>query len=99
KSRQDLIRRRRAAPITQAELARLVRLREYDRERNELRASILDRLDAGADVEGGELECKGNYYEPHSVTWKQLMEVLDEGTVRDLQRALGHRQHRRLEIY
>src|SRR5262245_56586326 len=97
-SRHDQLRRRRAATITQAELARLVRLRECDRERNELRASILDRLDAGAEVEPGELDAKVSYYEPPSVAWKQLMEVLGEGAVRDIKRALGHRQHRRLDV-
>jgi hypothetical protein len=100
KPRNDLVRRAAKAPptVAQAELARLLELRQLDAERNRLRNSVLARLDAGAEVEPGELDAKVSYFEPHSVTWRQLEEVLDEGVVREIRKALGHRQHRRLDV-
>ena len=100
KPRNDLVRRAAKTPptVTQAELARLVELREYDRERNRLRNSVLARLGAGAEVEPGELDAKVSYYEPHSVTWKQLMEVLEEGFIRELKKALNQPRHRCLDV-
>src|SRR5262249_37286385 len=98
KSHQDQLRRRRAATVSQAELARLVELRRLDAERNRLRDSILKRLLAGADVQEGELTPRVSHYEPAPLSWKQLGQVLEEGFIRELKKALNQPRHRRLEV-
>ena len=100
KPRNDLVRQAAKAPptVTQAELARLVELRQLDAERNRLRNSVLERLDAGADVEAGPLDAKVSYFTPTSVSWRQLEAVLGEGAVRDLRKMLPHVEHHRLDV-
>jgi hypothetical protein len=67
--------------ISQAELRRYKQLQDYEKEKKELRESLLERCENGAEVEPGELMVSIRNVETRRLTRETLTQLLGEEPV------------------